>query len=116
MPKTVPYGWLITHDPDPFEGLDRTGTAGPSTMCPDIEARLRAGDEGWEFRMRYGEADTLDESASIDEDVAYYGRFLANDGGPMESAYGLAPLHQLGTPDAGCTLIEYHVDGRWVAL
>lgn len=110
--KFAAYGWLITKDNASDDGT-REGVVGPGhpPIDPAIEARLRAG-EGVEFRMRYNDRD---EGDTIEDDTAYHGRFLSNDG-DFEGEYGFGPLEDLGTPDAGCTMIEYRHLGRWVVL
>ena len=104
------YGWLITKDNVTDDG-DREGCMGPHNIPGELEARLRAG-EGVEFRMRYNDRD---EGDTIEDDTAYYGRFLSDDGN-QDGEWGFGPLEDLGEPDAGCTMIEYRIGNRWVQL
>ncbi len=80
--------WIILkdHSFDPEDGIaSRVGVR--SRNCPD-----QPDTKGWrEFRM-------LDD----DRNVVYSG--LSSD---WESENAFAPLDDFGTPDAGCTMIEY---------
>ncbi len=76
------------------------GVAGPSTATDAQLAQLR-GDTGHRFRMLDGDG------------VVYYeGLFLGDS--DAEAAFG--PLDDFGTPNAGCTSIEYWRDTKWEVL
>lgn len=99
--------WIITKDllADKSEpegtNLNAVGVIGPRDTTPDQIAQLQAG-KGRAFRMY------------DDDDEHYYsGRFIGDD----DSEDGFFPLEQFGTPNAGCTRIDYGRDGgKWVTL
>jgi hypothetical protein len=104
------YGWIITEDKlTEIEGKTATiifgkskiGVMGPSTISDETKAKLLAG-EGSKFRMK-----------DDDNNVYYVGRLV----GDADSEEGFSPLDDFGTPDAGCTSIEYLKDnGKWEVL
>lgn len=96
------YAWIITHDylPLDLELISRVGFVGPRGVSQEQLEQLYAG-EGEPFRM-------FDD----DRTLVYEGRFLGD--ATSEEAFG--PLEDFGTPDAGCTYIEYMVAGRWEVL
>ncbi len=94
----TPYGWIITHDLLPPDDPTAAGTIGPSTASDEDVAQLRVG-KGLAFKL-------------IDDDgiVYYHGRLLG------QTVSGFEPLDDFGTPNAGCTSIEYFAEGRWRPL
>jgi hypothetical protein len=92
------YGWIITEDKLTVPG--RVGVIGPSTISDKTKAKLIAG-EGSKFRMK-----------DDDGEVYYVGRLV----GDADSEEGFCPLDDFGTPDAGCTSIEYLKNGKWEVL
>lgn len=98
------YAWIIDKDfsPDekalPASNLNATGLTGPSGVCAKILQQFEKG-LGSKFRMK-----------DHDGEVHYEGRIIA------EYAE-FQPLDDFGTPNAGCTYIEY-IDsaGEWVRL
>lgn len=97
------YAWIITQDhiadvlPDAPSDV---GVSGPRAATPTQLAALRLG-VGHPFRM-------LDD----DGEVYYEGLFLGNS----DACAAFGPLDDFGTPNAGCTSIEYLRDGRWEVL
>jgi hypothetical protein len=95
--------WIITKDKiadtDSTEGTNGNakGLWGPHTASENDVKRLKAG-EGTRFRM-------LDD----DGEIYYYGRRLeesdADKGYYAEPEF--APLDNFGTPNAGCTELQY---------
>ena len=77
--------FIITHD---YIDTDAVGTIGPRSITETRVVRLRAG-EGEEFRM-------LDD----DNVLCYRGRIL-------DARSDLQPLDCFGTPNVGCTQIQY---------
>jgi hypothetical protein len=103
------YAWRIDKDLLGDEP-GAVGVIGPhnapdDAAQDDFVARLEKG-EGRHFRMR------------DDDGVLYYqGRMVSNhwvcDAGPT----GFEPLDDYGTPNAGCTMIEWkEEDGAWTPL
>ncbi len=101
------YAWIITKDllADTSEpegtNLNAVGVMGPGSITPEQEAQLLAR-KGRAFRM-------------YDDDGEHYysGRFIGDD--DSEDAFG--PLEDFGTPNAGCTRIDYGREGgKWVTL
>ncbi len=94
----MPYGWVIDIDlvSEATQRVDPVSIFGPSNIDPDVVIKLQAG-EGRAFRMRDG-----------DSIVYYEGRLIGGD--------GFEPLDDYGTPDSGCTSIEYLEDGKWEIL
>ena len=88
--------WII--DKDHFTEGEKTacnanavGLTGPSTYKGDGSELTN------KFRM-----------LTDDRDLVYEGRSSSN------SSFG--PLDNFGMPNFGCTIIEYLMDGKWVAL
>ena len=103
------YGWIIDKDYLAEEGeeagtnLNAVGVIGPRGIPARIEERLRAG-QGRAFRM-------FDD----DGELYYSGRIItskADEG--SETDFG--PLQDFGTPNAGCTFIQYLEKGKWETL
>lgn len=96
------YAWIITQDylPTDLDLPTRVGVAGPRGMSEAQHEQLLAG-AGEPFRL-------FDD----DRTLVYEGLFLGD--ATSEEAFG--PLEDFGMPDAGCTYIEYLVDGRWEVL
>lgn len=94
--ETTNYGWIIdkVNTVDLEGDVDDVGLTGPSGISPKNEAALRRG-EGTKFKM-------LD-----DDGVWYYEGRYVGDGSQFE------PLDDFGTPDSGCTSIEYFENGTW---
>lgn len=115
--------WIITRDriADDRDKLENPnggcnayarGLMGPAGISDDDKARLIAG-EGSPFRMKdddgilYYEGRILEKSSVTDE---YESGFWGKDS-------ELAPLDNFGSPNAGCTQIEYkNKDGKWEGL
>lgn len=100
------YGWIITEDleanpefkaPHPENAV---GMMGPKWLDDDVRASLLAGD-GDQFQM-------LDD----DLNIVYRGRFV----GDSQSEQGFRPLDDFGTPNYGCTIIEYKRGKGWERL
>jgi len=96
------YGWIIDKDhffnPE-FDSKSAVGVMGHRGIDSIIESELKDG-RGGKFRM-------LDD----DGDVVYEGRIM----GPDFS--GFEPLDDYGTPNFGCTTIEYcDAAGKWYQL
>jgi hypothetical protein len=93
------YAWLVDYD-----HLDHkpVRVLGPRDITDGQEQALARG-EGVRFRLLDG-----------DGIVYYTGRFL----GDAESEDGFGPLEDYGTPDSGCTGIQYRnpATGQWEAL
>lgn len=90
--------WIITKDKlAETEADSAKGLTGPRSASDNDVARLKAG-EGIRFRM-------LDD----DREVYYYGRFLEEDDCSADyyAEEEFAPLDNFGTPNAGCTIIQY---------
>ena len=98
------YAWIIDRDyaPDGSPGtyLNATGLTGPRNASQTALAALADG-LGVRFRM-------LDDDGGL----TYAGRFV----GDHESEDGFGPLDDFGTPNAGCTSIEYWLNGQWEQL
>jgi hypothetical protein len=93
------YAWLVYHD-----HLDhrRVRVYGPGGITDGQCKRLAAG-EGARFRLLDGDG------------ILYFsGRLLGDD----ESGDGFGPLDDYGTPDSGCTTIQYLSPGtgKWETL
>ena len=94
--------WTISvdHFPDadaaPGTNCNAVGIVGPrsATMTHD---EIMKHPESRAFRM-------LDD----DGELMYSGRIVGGD--------GFEPLDNFGTPNAGATEIQYHVNGRWETL
>lgn len=96
------YAWLITadHISDIEEGYaSAAGTIGPRGCSLDAAAIQGLPHET--FRM-------FDDDGEL-----YYEGLLVGD---RTSEDGFAPLEDFGTPNAGCTRIDYRVNGRWEPL
>ena len=85
------YAWRI--DRDRIEDGNANGVQGPWD-CPDGDLTAIYGAPE-KFRM-------LDD----DGEVYYYGRLWGE-------CYGYEPLYDFGMPNAGCTRIDFRVDGEW---
>lgn len=95
---------------------DHTATAGTPegtnlnavgiTASPAALARLEAG-EGEHFRM-------YDD----DDELYYEGRWVVDPDVPDEAFEGFEPLDCFGTPNAGCTRLDYlnELTGDWATL
>lgn len=88
------YGWIITKDhlAEHFEESE-AGVMGPNGISPAIEQRLKSG-EGEPFRL-------LDD----DGEVYYTGLQIGGS--------GEEPLLDFGAPNAGCTMLQQRVNGKW---
>ena len=102
------YGWII--DTDHVEET-AVGITGPALITPDKLKLLQSG-KGRKFKM-------FDD----DNELMYTGRYIESsdtDGtGRLEdlSEDGFGPLDDFGTPNAGCTSIQYLSDaGTWETL
>jgi hypothetical protein len=96
------YAWLITKDhlTDPDHDTDDAGTYGPSGTTFTRE-QIRTHPLALEFRM-------FDD----DGELYYTGLCIASTD---ESLF--CPLDDFGTPNAGCTRIDYRNEaGDWEAL
>jgi hypothetical protein len=109
----VPYAWIIDKD-----HIGNTkGVIGPhNANDAALQMLLSSLDQGRPFRMRLEGEDSV---------VAYEGRILWNpdiDEATWNAGMGLvewefAPLDDYGTPNAGCTVIEYQNEiEEWVGL
>lgn len=86
--------WIITKD---HADTDAVGVIGPRNVSETAIAKLERG-EGFRFRM-------LD-----DDDLTYYH-------GLSSEADSFDPLDDFGTPNAGCTDIQYRGrSGGWESL
>lgn len=100
------YAWIITvdHHPEPGrpEGTNANakGVIGPRRATDEQCKALRSG-QGQPFRM-------YDDDGGL----MYTGRFI----GDSESEDGFGPLEDFGTPNAGCTRIDYLRGGTWQTL
>jgi hypothetical protein len=86
--------WTITRVAKDMDLEAEVGTVGPSTATLTAAEIAKAGQA---FRM-----------ADDDGQVIYHGRAI---GGPS-----FAPLDGWGTPNFGCTRIDWYEDGRWQTL
>jgi hypothetical protein len=96
------YAWIITKDHLADIPPDRAGTTGPRAAPQSLLEQLKAG-EGWRFRMK-----------DDDGEIVYEGRYLS-----VPDDWGFGPLDDFGTPDAGCTSIEFFqtgTNGGWKPL
>ncbi len=99
-PNPSEYGWIITKDllfaesPDTF--TSDVGTIGPSNITDEMMESLKNG-EGRKFRMFDDDGELYYEGLVIGELV---------DGGD--------PLTDFGMPNAGATLYQEFVDGKWI--
>lgn len=97
------YGWVIDRDAlaeiDNEDGLlsSRAGVVGPRGITDEMKQDLYLG-MGQRFRM-------LDDDGIL----CYEGRIKGDYD-------GFEPLDDFGTPDAGCTGIQYLEEGLWVAI
>lgn len=88
------YGWIIT-----FDNLDAgtthsaRGTVGPGVISPEHEIALKVG-EGETFRM-------FDD----DRNLSFIGKIIGDYS-------GFEPLDDFGTPNSGCTGIQYRAKGK----
>jgi hypothetical protein len=100
------YAWIIDTDhlyDGKFFTRSDVGTMGPSTIHPELEARLKKG-EGEPFKM-------YDD----DGELYYTGRVLGFIPADVD---GFEPLHEFGMPNAGCTDIRYKdtKTGQFISL
>jgi hypothetical protein len=98
------YAWVITKDnvTEPGDGLPtRKGWSGPSTATPKQVVKAS---QGREFRML----------CDGETKPCYYGKIWTEEEPGSEEDFG--PLEDLGTPDAGCTEIQYRKDEGWETL
>jgi hypothetical protein len=102
----IPPQWAITKDciadlsAKPGTNSNAIGLIGPGTATLTY-AEILKNPDGHKFRMR------------DDDDVVYYeGIFI----GDHTSEDAFLPLDDFGTPNAGCTLIEYKEGNTWSAL
>lgn len=100
------YAWIIDTDLLEVPGQSNTNLTGPSrapaAMLHQLETDPDAGDQ---FRL-------LDD----DGQVYYLGRILGGGLDADEDA-AFGPLTDFGTPDSGCTSIQYqNIVGQWVEL
>ena len=106
------YGWIIDKDhissdlgSIDFDERDEAGTMGPANIDDLVKAALEKG-RGQRFRM-------FDD----DRTLYYEGRiiFLSNYEAPDMM---FEPLDDFGTPNAGCTIIQYRnrQTGDWEDL
>jgi hypothetical protein len=94
-----PIGWVITWVNTEFIDAKEIGTIGPSS-CPYSQKEIEDG--GAAFRM-------LD-----DDGVKYYTGYFIGD---TSSEAAFAPLDGFGSPNAGCTTIQYKgKTGAWETL
>jgi hypothetical protein len=97
--------WIITRDLLAEQGIGTgtdVGTYGPSTISEVAYNKLQRGD-GHMFLMY------------DDDDELYYEGLLLGD---PASFQGFSPLDDFGTPNAGCTRIDYYnaETKEWEAL
>jgi len=90
------YSWMITRDfVDEGKSLGVMGPRGVALTAEQIKAQGKA------FRM-----------LSDDREVYYHGLYVGPDDETL-----FAPLEDYGTPNSGCTIIEYkNAAGRWEVL
>ncbi len=97
---TSKYGWIVTRDHLADEDSNDAGTVGPRNICPDIAARLKAG-EGRAWKAKDDDGETY-----------YDGRIICDD-----DDYLFAPLEDFAMPNAGATEILYkNGNGPWSVL
>jgi len=100
------YGWIIDKDhignAEEFGG-NEAGVVGPSDIARNIQATLRKPEKfGKPFRM-------LDD----DDNLYYEGRIIGGE--DFEASF--EPLDDFGTPNAGCTDIQYKSkNGEWETI
>lgn len=97
--------WMITRDAlaeDLELETNDTGVCGPRTITDTARDKLIDG-KGHPFRMY------------DDDDILYYEGLLLGD---KDGEQGFTPLDHFGTPNAGCTRIEYFnkKTGEWETL
>ena len=85
--------WIITKD---LIDTDAVGVFGPRGVSETAVSALKAGD-GFKFRM-------------LDDDGEVYYRGLSDEPDTFD------PLDDFGTPNAGCTDIQYSGRGGWTSL
>jgi len=94
----APFGWIITKDN--IDDGNAVGVIGPSTATATATAE-QIKQLGRPFRM-------LDD----DGNIYYYGLYLGPD-----DEREFAPLDNYGSPNAGCTEIQYrNAQGAWKTL
>ena len=95
------YAWVITKDCfDEGTEFDAKGTAGPHDIVM-ANSEIREHPDAHDFRM-------LDDEGNI----MCYGKFVGD--ASSEDAFG--PLDDFGTPNWGCTEIQYKENGEWKCL
>jgi hypothetical protein len=96
------YGWKITWaDPDLFDGSE-VGIIGPGNIHPDLEEMIRS-------NLDYNHPDVYHFDMYDDDGERYFSGVLIG-----EDVEGDEPLHDYGTPYAGCTEIVTNFDGNEV--
>ena len=85
--------WIITKD---LIDTDAVGVTGPRNVSETATAKLEAGG-GFQFRM-------------LDDDGEPYYHGLSSEADTFD------PLDDFGTPNAGCTDIQYSGRGGWESL
>lgn len=99
------YAWIITRDcfadasAAPGTNANAKGVVGPSFGLPLTAAEIRKHPKAERFRM-----------LGDDGEVAYYG-FFVDEHGSAECCFG--PLDDFGTPNFGCTTIQYFTNKVW---
>lgn len=98
------YAWAITIDKIFDPKFDKRSAAG--YMCGPRDAKLDHAEiikhpKGQRFRMK------------DDDGTVYYHGVMVDISG---HASGFEPLDDYGTPNAGCTTIEYFEKGNWHML
>lgn len=92
-PPDPSYGWVITRDYiDEDQAVGTMGPRGCTFTKEDIAIN------GKKFRMY------------DDDNELYYEGYLVG------ICDGFEPLDDYGTPNAGCTYIQYEENGEWVTL
>jgi hypothetical protein len=100
--ETMSYSWVITKDhiTDPGHDTNDAGIFGPSG-CALTPEEIRNHPEGKAFQMKDG-----------DGQLYYEGLYVGPDD---ERLFG--PIHDFGTPNAGCVEIYYQDEsGQWELL
>lgn len=95
------YSWIITRDhmSEPGDKYDEAGVMGPGNTTLTAEEIITG--PSIVFRM-------LDD----DGEVMYTGTYL----GDPDSADLFGPLDDFGTPNAGCTTIQYKKGGKFTTI